>query len=76
VAAERSAEDIQRDIEQARVSLAESVDALVYRTSPKRVTANVKQAIIAKARTPQGQAIIAGAGVLLVVVITRRIRRR
>ena len=36
--AERSPEDIQRDIEQARVSLAGAVDQIAYRTSPKRVS--------------------------------------
>ena len=75
MAAERSADDIQREIEQARVALAGAVDALVYRTSPKRVTANLKQAVVAKAQTPQGQAVIAGVGVLVVVLITRRVRR-
>lgn len=75
MAAERSADDIQREIEQARVALADSVDALVHRTSPKRVTANLKQAAAAKARTPQGQAVIAGVGVLVLVLVTRRIRR-
>jgi uncharacterized protein DUF3618 len=76
MAAERSADDIQRDIEHARVALAGAVDALVYRTSPKRVTANAKQAVLAKAQTPQGQAVIAGVGVLVLVLITRRVRRR
>jgi hypothetical protein len=75
VAAERRADDIQRDIEQARVALAGAVDTLVYRTSPKRVKANVKQALIAKANTPQGQAVIGGAAVLVLVLVTRRIRR-
>jgi hypothetical protein len=32
----RSADDIQRDIENARAALGESVDKLAYRTSPRR----------------------------------------
>jgi osmotically-inducible protein OsmY len=73
--AERSADDIQREIEQARAALAETVDELAYRSSPKRVTENVKQALLAKARTPQGQAVIAGVGVLVIVAVVRRFRR-
>ena len=72
---ERSPDDIQRDIEQARAELAVAVDQLAFRTSPKRVTENVKQAIVTKARTPQGQAVIAGVAVLMTVVIARRIAR-
>jgi hypothetical protein len=75
VAVERSADDIQRDIEQARVTLAQSVDQIAYRANPKRVTNSVKDAVLAKVRTPQGQAVLAGSGVLLVVVLVRRHRR-
>jgi hypothetical protein len=75
VAGERSADDIQHDIEQARVTLAQSVDQLAYRTNPKRVSRSIKGAILAKARTPQGQAVIAGTGIVLVVVLVRRHRR-
>lgn len=73
---ERSPEDIQRDIEQARVGLADAVDQLVYRTSPKRVSENVKATLREKAQTPQGQAVIAGAGLLLAVLVVRRFRKR
>jgi hypothetical protein len=75
VAGERSADEIQRDIEQARVTLAQSVDQLADRTSPKRITNDIKQSVLAKVRTPQGQAILAGTGVVLVIVLVRRHRR-
>ena len=75
MAGERGADEIQHDIEQARVTLAQSVDQIAYRTNPKRVTNSIKQSVLAKARTPQGQAVIAGTSVLLVVVLVRRHRR-
>jgi hypothetical protein len=72
---ERSAEDIQRDIERSRQELAKAVDQLAYRTNPKRVVENTKQSIVAKLKTPQGQAVIAVVGGLLAVVIVRRVRK-
>ncbi len=74
--AERSAEDIQRDIEKSRAALATTVDQLAYRTNPKRVTDNAKESIRAKVNSPQGQAVLAVVGGLLVVVLIRRIRKR
>lgn len=76
MAGERTAEDIQRDIEQARASLAVAVDQLADRTSPKRLADDIKQQLIARAKSPQGQAVIAGAGVLVVFLVVRRVRRR
>ena len=57
---ERDAEAIKRDIENARVTLARSVDQLAYRTSPKRVVENTKTTLKQKAQTPQGKAVIGG----------------
>lgn len=74
--AERDAEQIQRDIEQARVTLASSVDQIVDRTNPKRVAESAKTSLKQKALTPQGKAVIGGAGALVVFLIIRRIRRR
>ena len=62
MAANRTADDIQRDIEQARVSLATAVDQLAERTSPKRIMNETKQNLIAKAQTPAGKAVIGGGG--------------
>ena len=76
MAADRSADEIQRDIEQARASLASSVDQLAYRTNPKRVADNAKNTVIAKAQTPQGMAVIGGVSVLVVFLVVRRIRNR
>jgi hypothetical protein len=74
--AERSADEIQRDIEQARASLATAVDQLAERTSPKRVANQVKQGLVARAHTPQGKAVLGGAGVVVALLIVRRIRKK
>lgn len=76
MAGERSADEIQRDIENARAALAVSVDQLVSRTNPKRLADNVKQVMKAKAQTPQGKAVLGGVGVLLALLIARRIAKR
>jgi hypothetical protein len=75
VADERSAEQIQRDIERSRAALAQAVDQLAYRTNPKRVADNAKRTLREKAQTPAGMAAIGVTGALLVVVIIRRIRK-
>lgn len=76
MAGERSADEIQRDIERARTSLAVAVDQLVVLTSPKRIANNAKQALKHKAQTPQGKAVLGGAGALLALLVIRRIAKR
>lgn len=76
MAGERSADDIQRDIERARAQLATSVDELAYRTNPKRVGENIKHTLLEKARTPQGQAVLGGVALFVGFVVVRRIRKR
>ena len=74
--ADRSADDIQREIEQARVSLASAVDQIAYRTSPKRLSEQVKHTLKEKAQSPQGKAVIGAAGAVVVLLIIRRVRNR
>jgi hypothetical protein len=76
VAADRTADDIQRDIEQARTSLAEAVDQLAERTSPKRIANQTKQNLLARAKSPAGRAIIVGTAAVLVALLVVRGRRR
>jgi len=76
VVAERTPDEIQRDIEQARASLASAVDQLAYRTNPRRIIENAKIALVARAQTPQGKAVIGGAGLVLAIVIIRKIAKR
>jgi hypothetical protein len=75
VAGERSADDIQRDIENSRAALASAVDQLAYRSNPKRVMENAKKTLREKAQSPQGRAVIAVTGGFVVIVIIRRIRK-
>jgi osmotically-inducible protein OsmY len=73
---ERGADDIQREIESARVKLAGAVDQLAYRTSPKRVSESVKQTLKEKAQSTQGRIVIGATGGLVVILVIRRFRRR
>ena len=75
MASDRTPEDIQRDIEQARAQLATAVDQLAERTSPKRIANQTKATLLAKAQTPVGMAVIGGAGLLVALLVVRRIRR-
>jgi hypothetical protein len=73
--AERSADDIQRDIEQARVGLAQSVDQLAYRTNPHRLTEQAKQTLREKANSPHGRIVLGATGGLVVLLVVARIRK-
>ena len=73
---QRNADEIERDIENARTSLAEAVDQLAYRADPKRLLESTKAGLFARARTPHGRAVIGGAGALLALVVIRRIVKR
>ena len=75
MAGDRSADDIQRDIEQSRAALAEAVDRLAYRTNPKRVSENLKQTLKQKAQSPQGRVVLGVAGGVVVLLVVRRIRK-
>lgn len=74
--AERSADDIQRDIEQARVGLAEAVDQLADRTSPRRLSDQIKQTLKARANSTEGRIVIGVTGGLVVLLVVKRIRKR
>jgi len=79
VADKQSTADIEREIEEARASLATSLDQLVERTSPKRVAQTTKNNLIARARSPEGMKVIAASvvGVVALIVIARlRTRNR
>ena len=76
MAGERNADEIQRDIEHARTSLAVSIDQLVVRTSPKRLADDTKAWLMQKAQSPQGKAVIGGVGVFVTFRVVRRIVKR
>jgi hypothetical protein len=75
VATQRDASEIRAEIEQARDQLAVTVDQLADRLAPKRLVDDVKQTLKEKALTPQGKAVISGAGLLLSVLMIRNVRR-
>jgi hypothetical protein len=75
VAGERSADEIQRDIEASRAALAHAVDELAYRTNPKRVVEHAKSSLKAKAQTTQGKAAIAAVAAVVAIVVIRKIRK-
>jgi hypothetical protein len=72
---ERSADDIQRDIEKSRAALAEAVDELAYRTSPKRAVDNFKHTLREKAQSTQGRIVLGVTGGLVVLLIVKRITK-
>jgi hypothetical protein len=72
---ERTAEQVQREIEGARDALAIAVDQLATRANPKRIAADAKQSLIEKAQSPTGKKVLAGAGAVVVLLVLRRIRR-
>ncbi|MGV0815095.1 DUF3618 domain-containing protein [Mycolicibacterium boenickei] len=74
--ANRDPESIKRDIDQARDQLALTVDSLAERANPQRLADDVRSAVIRFVKKPAVTASLAGAGVLVVVVAIRRIKRR
>jgi hypothetical protein len=75
VATQRDASEIRAEIEQARDQLAVTVDQIAVRLAPKRLVDDVKTSIMQKAMTPEGKAVIGGAGLLLSVLMIRNLRR-
>ncbi len=71
----RSAEDIQHEIEQSRVALAKAIDQLAYRTNPKRLAEEAKSTLREKANSTPGRIVIGASGALLVVLLVRRVRK-
>jgi Protein of unknown function (DUF3618) len=74
VTVQRSPEEIQREIEEARSSLATTVDQLAERTNPKRLADLAKQNLIAWTRTPKGKAVVGGTTLLITLLIAARVR--
>ncbi|HEX8094692.1 DUF3618 domain-containing protein [Jatrophihabitans sp.] len=75
MATQRDASEIRSEIEQARDQLAVTVDQLADRLAPKRLVDDVKTSLKQKALTPQGKAVLGGAGLLLSVLMIRNLRR-
>ena len=68
---ERTAEQVQHEIESARDALAVAVDQLATRTNPKRLADEAKQSLIEKAQTPAGMAVLGGVGAVVALLVVR-----
>ena len=76
VAVPRDPRQIQLEIDAARESLAATLDQLTYRTSPTRLKPKGGEAGQRFLPTPAGQATVAAVGLLVTVVVVRKIRHR
>ena len=74
--AARDPRQIQLEIDAARESLAATLDHLAYRSSPKRVANQGRDAALRFLQTPAGMAVVGGVGVLLSLAVVQRIRHR
>jgi hypothetical protein len=74
VTVQRSPEEIQREIEQARASLATTVDQLAERTNPRRLADLAKQNLIAWTKSPKGRAVVGGTTLLVTLLVVARVR--
>jgi hypothetical protein len=74
--ADRDPDTIKQEIDQARDQLAVTVDALAERANPERIANDIKAGIIRFVTKPAVAASLAGVGVVVVVVVIRRIKNR
>ena len=72
----RDPRQIQLEIDAARESLAATLDELTFRTSPTRLKAKGKDAVLAFLQTPAGKATMGAAGLLVAFVVVQKIRHR
>lgn len=70
----RDTDSIEREIERARDQLASTLDELSVRANPKRLVEDVKTGLRAKLDEPAVRAALAGAGVLVLVLVVRAVR--
>lgn len=73
---DRDPETIRRDIDQAREQLAATVDTLAERANPSRLADDAKAAVVRFVTKPAVAVSLAGAGVIVIVLVVRRIRQR
>jgi hypothetical protein len=72
----RDPRQIQLEIDSARESLAATLDHLVYRSSPKRVANQGRDAALRFLQTPVGMAVVGGVGLLVSLAVVQKIRHR
>lgn len=74
--ADRDPDAIRQDIDQARDQLASTVDSLAARANPRKIADDVKSSVVKFVKKPAVAVSLAGLGVVTVVLVIRRIRRR
>ncbi|ALG07191.1 DUF3618 domain-containing protein [Kibdelosporangium phytohabitans] len=71
----RDPDTIQRDIEQARDALASTLDQLSEKANPKKLVDDATASVKSKFDDPRVKAALIGVGVLVAVVVVRRLFR-
>ena len=71
----RDPDTIQRDIEQAREALAATLDQLGTKANPKKLVDDATTSVKSKFDDPKVKAVLIGVGVLVAVLVVRRIFR-
>ena len=74
--ADRDPEVIKQEIDQARDQLASTVDSLAERANPRRIADDIKASVVRFVRKPAVAISLTGIGVVVVVIVIRRIRQR
>jgi len=72
---ERDPEVIKQEIDAARERLASTVDTLAERANPKRIADDAKSKALTFISQPAVTMTLAGIGVVVVVLLFRRVRR-
>ena len=73
---DRDPDTIKQEIDQARDLLASTVDSLAERANPRRIADDLKAGVVRFIQKPAVTISLAGVGVVVVVLVVRRIRRR
>ncbi|MBK1785907.1 DUF3618 domain-containing protein [Prauserella cavernicola] len=71
----RDPETIERDIEKAREALGSTLDQLGTKASPKRLADSARTSVRAKLDEPKVKFPLIGAGVLIAVLLVRKLVR-
>ena len=74
--ADRDPDTIKQEIDHARDQLASTVDSLAERANPRRIADDLKAGVVRFIQKPAVTISLAGVGVVVVVLVVRRIRRR
>ncbi len=74
--AQRDPDTIKKEIDQARVRLASTVDSLAERAHPRQLAEDARAWVVAFAKKPAVVISVAGVGSLGVVLVIRKVRDR